>query len=531
MMKNHKALSRMLAAATLTTALVCPTVASAAAPAPVLHDDNPNGHFGDWYTGAVPPNASNSKPVILFVQGLHSTYNTWYTTDGFYDAAYNAGYRTAFVQLKDADGTGGNMWTNGAKLAEVIKKVADHYGVSKINIIAHSKGGIDTQTALVHYGAHPYVNVVHQLSTPNKGSELADLAYSNWAGWLADILGKKDDAVYSLQTSYMANFRSQTDNRSENRSTTTYMAAGTGDDGWFSATWFAHAVLPGEDDGAVSVDSALGLPYGIKSFTKDISHGQIAKASQTWNLVEPKLKKASATLREQPDKISKTKAKASAEEESSFILRGGEVEDTATETFFLESGIEKLNLDTITSSQATKVTLISPSGEEYEADLRDQSESEDEPLIFAEAVHHFIEIAEPEAGEWTLEVEGEDDAFFMVASIEGGEQAKVKASKKVFEQGDKAKISVELGDSEIDPSLLQKANVTRSLNGEKASVLDQVKFAIKGDELTGNFTVPTKPGVYNLSFDVTGINEDGEPFTRSINYNFAVTDDDGELEK
>ncbi|TGU79055.1 alpha/beta hydrolase, partial [Mesorhizobium sp. M00.F.Ca.ET.186.01.1.1] len=118
-MKNHKALSRMLAAATLTTALVCPTVASAAAPAPVLHDDNPNGHFGDWYTGAVPPNASNSKPVILFVQGLHSTYNTWYTTDGFYDAAYNAGYRTAFVQLKDADGTGGNMWTNGAKLAEV----------------------------------------------------------------------------------------------------------------------------------------------------------------------------------------------------------------------------------------------------------------------------------------------------------------------------------------------------------------------------------------------------------------------------
>lgn len=529
-MKKQKSLSRMLAAVTLTTALISPNVASAAAPAPVLHDDNPNGNFGDWYTGAVPPNSSN-KPVILFVQGLHSNYKTWYTTDGFYDAAYNAGYRTAFVQLKDADGTGGNMWTNGAKLAEVIKKVAKHYGVSKINIIAHSKGGIDTQTALVHYGAYPYVNVVHQLSTPNKGSELADLAYSNWAGWLADILGKKDDAVYSLQTSYMANFRSQTDHRSENGYTTTYMSAGTGDDGMFSATWFAHAVLPGEDDGAVSVDSAFGLPYGIRSFTKNISHGQMAKASQTWNLVEPKLKKATAALREQPNQVRKSKEKASATEESSFILRGGEVEDKVSETFFLESGIDKLNLDTMTSSKDTKVTLISPSGKEYEADLSKTNRAEDEPPIFSDAVHHFIEVDEPEAGEWTLEVEGEDDAFFMVAQIEGGEQARVKANKKVFQQGDKAKISVELGNSEIDASMLQKANVTRSLNGKKASVLDQVKFSIKGDELTGNFAVPTKPGVYNLSFDVTGINEDGEPFTRSVNYNFAVTDEDGELEK
>lgn len=527
---NQKALSRLLAAVTLSTALVYPQAASAAAPPPALHDDNPSGHFGDWYTGAVPPNASNDKPVILFVQGLHSTYNTWYTTDGFYDAAYNAGYRTAFVQLKDADGTGGNMWTNGAKLAEVIKKVAEYYGVSKINIIAHSKGGIDTQTALVHYGAHPYVNVVHQLSTPNKGSELADMAYSNWAGWLADILGKKDDAVYSLQTSYMANFRAQTDSRSENSSTKTYMAAGTGDDGWFSATWFAHAVLPGEDDGAVSVESAFGLPYGIKSFTKDISHGQIAKASQTWDLVQPKLQKAST--RDRTNKVSKVdKSKSSTVEESSVILRGGEVEDNVSETFFLESGIDQLNLDTMTSSEDTVVTLISPSGKEYEADRSKKSKSEDEPEIFQDAVHHFIEVEEPEAGEWTLEVEGSDDAFFMVASVDGGEEAKVKASKKVFKKGDKAKISVDLGKNEIDQSLLEKANLTRSLNGEKASVLDEVKFAVKEDELTGNFTVPTKPGVYNLSFDVTGINEDGEPFTRSINYNFAVTNSDGELEK
>lgn len=61
-------------------------------------------------------------------------------------------------------------------------------------------------------------------------------------------------------------------------------------------------------------------------------------------------------------KISKDKSKETTVEESSVILRGGEVEDNTSETFFLESGVDKLNLDTMTSSEDTIVTLISPSG-------------------------------------------------------------------------------------------------------------------------------------------------------------------------
>jgi len=269
--------------------LTFPSLAKAAVPAPVLHNENSTGNFGDWYIGAVPLQASNNKPVILFVQGLHSNYSTWTGRDSYYEAAYNAGYRTAFVQLKDADGGGGDMYTNGKVLADVIRKVAAYYNVPKINIIAHSKGGIDTQTALVYYGASPYVNVVHQLSTPNKGSELADMAYSSWASWLSSIIGQNDDAVYSLQTSYMSNYRLQTDGKTQNNATRTYMSGGMGDDGIFTAYWFAHAVLPGEDDGAVAIYSALGLPYGITSFTKNISHSTMTRASQTWSLVQPKL--------------------------------------------------------------------------------------------------------------------------------------------------------------------------------------------------------------------------------------------------
>ncbi len=526
---NHKIFTQLLAAITITAGLTCPLEANAAAPAPVLHDDNPDGHFGDWYTGAVPSQASGDKPVILFVQGLHSTYKTWYAADGFYEAAYNAGYRTAFIQLQDADGPGGSMWTNGRKLASVIKKVADYYDVSKIMIIAHSKGGIDTQAALVHYGAYPYVDVVHQLSTPNKGSELADMAYTKWAGWLAEIIGQKDDAVYSLQTAYMDNFRSQTDSRSENKATTTYMSGGMGDDGWFSATWFAHAVLPGEDDGAVSLSSALGIPYGIKSFTKNISHSQMAKASQTWNLVLPKLEQAYAQAEERPIKTAASRSKSSGAEKSSVILRGGKVDGNASESFVLESGIKKLALDAMTSSKDTEVALISPSGKKHKPD-RGKRAGLDEAHIFGKAIHHFFEVEDPEPGEWTIELEGADDAFFMVTSVEGGEEVTVKANKKVYKKGEKAKVSVDFGRSKIEPESIGKAKLTQARNGKKPGMADQVKLETMDGNLAGNFTVPQVPGVYNLSFDVTALTEKGEPFTRSINYNFAVTDEEGSID-
>ncbi|MGF7035654.1 pimeloyl-ACP methyl ester carboxylesterase [Paenibacillus mucilaginosus] len=524
-------------------ALAVPSAAGAAAPTPVLHDENPSGNFGDWYTGAVPPGATADKPVILFVQGLHSDYSTWLGTDKYYEAAYNAGYRTAFVQLKDADGTGGNMWTNGAKLAEVIRKVAQHYGVSKINIIAHSKGGIDTQTALVHYGAASYVNVVHQLSTPNKGSELADLAYSSWASWLADLLGKNDDAVYSLQTSYMANFRSQTDARTENKATVTYMSGGMGDDGWFTSYWFAHAILPGEDDGAVSLDSAFGLPYGIRSFTKDISHSAMVKASETWSLVRPKLSTGSAVqamaltsaeggkLPVAP-RLGGTNTASEANGEVGFIFRGGEVNGTVEAQLPLESGLQSMTLEVLTAKADTSLVLRAPSGRTYSpSDAPAAPEADD---VFQGAIRRTFQVEKPEAGSWTLEVSGSGDAYFAAARlVEGGQvKTRVTAGKKVYRQGERAQLNVDLG-SRVQGSLkradLHAAGEGKSAQRKRQDGELQGSGELKDGKLAVSFETPQQPGVYNLSLDVEGTNERGEKVTRSVIYNFAVTDAAGKL--
>jgi pimeloyl-ACP methyl ester carboxylesterase/methionine-rich copper-binding protein CopC len=524
-------------AAAVLGAAMAPQAVMAAAPAPTLHNDNPSGNFGDWYTGAIPPNVDYNKPVILFVQGLHSDYTTWYNSDGFYDAAYNAGYRTAFVQLKDADGgDGGSMWTNGPVLANVINKVRNYYGVNKINIIAHSKGGIDTQTALVHYGAYPYVNVVHQLSTPNLGSELADLAYSDWTWWLAALMGQQDDAVYSLQTSYMDYFRSITDGRSENNYTRTYMSGGTGDDGFFSATYYSRAFLPGEDDGAVAIYSAFGLPYGYYGFTDNgserLSHTKMRWASKTWWQVKPRLTTTSYYGAVAPTMLASANPFAlntSVEESSNYILRGGEINGATSDTFTLESGLNNLSLDVMTSSKATKVTLVSPSGKIYTPTA---GESPADGILFKDAAHNIFTVDKPEAGTWTVQMDGKGDAYFLSAILDGGAKAKVKANKKVHRKQDSTvSVSLALDGATVDSKHLKKAKLTKT---QKYSSVKKGDVELRADGKGGvnaTFVKPTEPGVYNLSFDVVATNEKGESVTRSVNYNFAVTDEEGNLPK
>ena len=525
-----------IAATLLGSVIAAPSMASAAAPAPALINDNATAKFGDWYVGAIPSNVDYSKPVILFVQGLHSDYTTWYNSDGFYDAAYNAGYRTAFVQLKDADGDGGNMWTNGPVLASVIQKVKNYYGVSKINIVAHSKGGIDTQAALVHYGAYPYVNLVHQLSTPNKGSEIADMAYSAWAGWMAGILGQKDEAVYSLQTSYMANFRSQTDYRVERNYARTYMSGGTGDDGLFSSSYYSRAFLPGEDDGAVAIYSAFGLPWGYSGFTDNgserLSHTKMRYASKTWWQVKPRLTTYSYYgVNSALTAATTLSPKADLSETSNVIMRGGVVDGLTADNFTLESGLGAINIDLMTASADSQVTLISPSGKEYKATKGKASQDD---LLFNKASHNIFSITKPEKGIWTVEMTGTNDAYFMAATIEGGAKATIKANKKVVDKDDAfVQVNVAFDGGKVKAEKgkeVKKAKVTKSNQAGAPATVAEVELTsdAQGNLIT-TMATPAESGVYNVSFDVTGVNAKGEEFTRSVNYNFAVEDTNGKV--
>lgn len=186
--------------------------AVSAAPAPALRaaaaaPAAPQPMPGDWWAGAVPPDADPAEPVLVFVPGLHQAAGSWwgktryYGTNDMYATAYASGLRTAFVELDR--NTGHNMWDNGKTLADQIQAITAYYGVGQVVLVTHSKGGVDANAAAAFSGAAPQIAAVISLSAPEWGSPLADLAMSKWAGWLADLLGERDAGVKSLQTGYM----------------------------------------------------------------------------------------------------------------------------------------------------------------------------------------------------------------------------------------------------------------------------------------------------------------------------------------
>ena len=84
------------------------------------------------------------------MQGLHGAAIDWWDeteyhgTNDMLNAAYSAGFKTFFVDLWDASGPAATSIRNGRLLKRQIAFIVDYWGVDSLNIIAHSKGGLDS---------------------------------------------------------------------------------------------------------------------------------------------------------------------------------------------------------------------------------------------------------------------------------------------------------------------------------------------------------------------------------------------------
>lgn len=63
---------------------------------------------------------------------------------------------------------------SGRELSERIMKVLKETGASKVNVIAHSKGGLDTRYSISRLGMSQYVASLTTINTPHRGCEFAD---------------------------------------------------------------------------------------------------------------------------------------------------------------------------------------------------------------------------------------------------------------------------------------------------------------------------------------------------------------------
>ncbi len=253
------------------------------------------------YYGRTPSNSS-SKPVIVFVHGYASSASVWYKgRDNAYADVYRDGYRSAFVSLTPNR----HMWTNGNMLSKMLDQIKAYYGVSKVVIVAWSKGAVDTDAAIVHFGAKSKVSRVFTVGGAHFGTSLAELANAQLLALLNIIFMQNNDATKCLERGYMNYFRSITDNNPNNTVSVTTLG------GWGNGP-LARLSIPqgllylaegsksrGGNDGVIAYQNAqrpnsaslfsglqpkkfLGITYYDGPDETDLDHFEVTRGNLFW---------------------------------------------------------------------------------------------------------------------------------------------------------------------------------------------------------------------------------------------------------
>lgn len=83
----------------------------------------------------------------------------------------------------------------GQEIAAKIKMIVEQTGCGKVNIIAHSKGGLDSRCAITKYGCAPYVASLTTINTPHRGCQFADYLLNKAPQGLKDTVAGQYNAA------------------------------------------------------------------------------------------------------------------------------------------------------------------------------------------------------------------------------------------------------------------------------------------------------------------------------------------------
>ena len=194
---------------------------------------------------------------------------------------------------------------SAGELAERIRGIVEETGCEKVNIIAHSKGGLDIRTALAYEGIALYVASVTTVNTPHRGCEFAEFllekapdslrdkvakTYNNAARLLGDHEPDFLAAIRDLTASSCARFNEETEGEAGHtegilcRSIGSKMDRATGGQFPLNFSYLIAKLFDGPNDGLVSETSAeWGESYTFLTATgkRGISHGDVIDLNRT----------------------------------------------------------------------------------------------------------------------------------------------------------------------------------------------------------------------------------------------------------
>jgi len=223
--------------------------------------------------------SSNRLPILLIhgyneYPSIWDTWKTWLQADGFSNV-----YAISFQDDKC-----GSVADHTMELTGIVNGILQNTGSQKVNIVAHSKGGLDARWYIAHGGADKVANLI-MIGTPNSGSPAAV-----WDLTGCTLGSDKDLHPGSAATRVV----------DRPQSTHYYTIAGNWrpdqlcPTGVFGA-WIpdgGNCLIPGKDDLFVSVDSAQAsplrhyIPLG-QPFPYD--HFALLKHRDVFDLALPKL--------------------------------------------------------------------------------------------------------------------------------------------------------------------------------------------------------------------------------------------------
>jgi triacylglycerol lipase len=94
----------------------------------------------------------------------------------------------------------------GKELADRIRTIVSQTGCQKVNVIAHSKGGLDTRAAIARYGVEDMVASLTTINTPHRGCEFADYLLGKFGQGFKDTVAGAYNAALSKLGDHDPNF-------------------------------------------------------------------------------------------------------------------------------------------------------------------------------------------------------------------------------------------------------------------------------------------------------------------------------------
>lgn len=160
--------------------------------------------------------------------------------------------------------------TNAHKIKRRIEEILSETGAEKINIIAHSKGGLDTRYAISTLGVENVASLT-TISTPHHGSKTMDMIFKipdfliRFAGFLTDcwfrVLGDKNPSSYKafscFTTDYAAKFNENNPDRQDvYYQSYAFVMKNPLSDIFMAVPGFVVGLIEGENDGLLTPKSA-----------------------------------------------------------------------------------------------------------------------------------------------------------------------------------------------------------------------------------------------------------------------------------